>query len=251
MTLAELADALFPGGHSLSTEPSGAVSGTATTQAGIRVGVVGIAEGKPVGIDAALAMAETVLAHVAAGGHGQGVMPPLVMLVDTQSQQMARRDELLGLNEYLAHLCKSMALASFQGHRTIGILYGRAAAGAFIATALSTDLLVAVPGAEPSVMDLPSIARITKLPLRHLEDMAKSTPIFAPGLEHLAATGAVRETWNDPGNFASKLDALLSGEPPAGDVRDQLGAERRGRLRAHEIANRVIDAATAGHQAGA
>lgn len=240
MTLDELADALFPRGHALDTDRHGVVSGHASTAAGRRLGVVGIAEGKPVGVDAAIGLSGHVLAHVAAGG-----ATPLVMLVDTQSQAMARRDELLGLNEYLAHLTKSLALASIGGHRTIGVLYGHAAAGAFIATALSTELLVAVPGAEPSVMDLPSIARITKLPIEKLERMAQSTPIFAPGLDPLSATGAVRETWRDRAGIAARLDALLSGERPQADTRDQLGAARRGRLKAAAVARAVMDAAAA------
>ena len=240
MTLDELAGALFAPGYALDTDAHGVFAGKATTAAGCTLGVVGIAEGEPVGVDAAIALSQHVLAHVARGG---GV--PLVVLVDTQSQAMARRDELLGLNEYLAHLAKSLALASLAGHRTIGILYGHAAAGAFIATALSTELLVAVPGAEPSVMDLPSIARVTKLPLERLQSMAETTPIFAPGLAHLSTTGAVAETWHDPASFASRLDALLSAGRPAGDTRDRLGAARRGRLRAANVARAVMDAAAA------
>lgn len=242
MSLDELAAALLPGGHDLHTDPAGVTSGTGTTASGATLGVVGISGGQPVGVDAAVTIAGLVLAHVA-----RGDAAPLLVLVDTQSQRMSRRDELLGLNECLAHLCKSFALASLNGCRTIGVLYGAAAAGAFIATALATDILVAVPGAEPSVMDLKSIARVTKLPLERLEDMAKTTPIFAPGLAHLAATGAVTETWDDDrASYAQRLDALIAGAPTpagAGDTRDQLGAERRGRLRAAAVAGEVMAAA--------
>ena len=80
---------------------------------------------------------------------------------------MARRDELLELNEYLAHFVKSLALAAIHGNRTVSVLFGHVAAGAFIATAL--------PGAEPSVMDLPSISRATQLPLEQLS-VAPTTP---------------------------------------------------------------------------
>ena len=41
----------------------------------------------------------------------------------------------------------------------------------FIARALSRQSLVALPGAAPGV-DLPSISRVTKLPLEQLEDLA-------------------------------------------------------------------------------
>ncbi|MCQ8242471.1 biotin-independent malonate decarboxylase subunit gamma [Rhizosaccharibacter radicis] len=235
MTLDELAEALFTGGHALEQDDLGVVAGNATSGNGVELRVVGIVGGRPLGVDAAIRLSRIVLEHVA-GGNGA----PLLMLVDTQSQKMARRDELLGLNEYLAHLSKSLALASLEGVRTIGLLYGGAAAGAFIATALSTERLVAVPGAEPSVMDLPSIARVTKLPLERLKEMAGTTPIFAPGLDHLAATGAVAECWDaDRSGYAARLDALLSEGGEVADRRDELGAERKGRLRAAEIARRV------------
>lgn len=100
---------------------------------------------------------------------------------------MSRRDELLGLNEYLAHLAKALLLADASGHPTIGLVYGHTAAGAFIATALATRVLAALPGAHPSVMDLASVARVTKLPLERLEEMATSTSVFAPGLDNMEA----------------------------------------------------------------
>ena len=235
MTLAELADALFPGGHALDTDAFGVTSGRATTKAGMLVGVVGMSDGKPVGVDAAIRLSGVVLAHAE-----RAPPAPLVVLVDTQSQSMTRRDELLGLADYLAHLAKSFALASSRGHRTVGILYGGAAAGAFIATALSTDILIAVPGAAPSVMDLPSIARVTKLPLDRLEGLAKTTPIFAPGIEPLAATGAVTETWDDDrGRYADALDRVLVADAVGEDRRDRLGSERGGRTKAAEVAARV------------
>ena len=68
------------------------------------------------------------------------------MLIDSSSQRMSRRDELLGLNEYLAHLAKSLLLAEHAGHRTIGLLYGGSAAGAFIATALGDRHAGRLPG---------------------------------------------------------------------------------------------------------
>jgi malonate decarboxylase gamma subunit len=179
-------------------------------------------------------LAGHVLAAVEAGDR-----VPIVVLVDTASQNMARRDELLGLNEYLARLIKSLTLAAVRGHRTVSVLFGHAAAGAFIATSLPSQSLVALPGAEPSVMDLPSISRVTKLPLEQLEELAKSTPIFAPGVEPLRATGAVTETWaaNEP--FAKRLAALLQQLVAPSDLRDRIGLERKGRLLAQKIAERV------------
>ena len=45
-------------------------------------------------------------------------------------------------------------------------------------------------------MDMPSISRVTKLPLDKLKELAKTTPVFAPGLDHLFQMGAVAEIWD-------------------------------------------------------
>lgn len=237
MTLDEVLTGLFSAGHTIERGPHGTVRGTGRLDGVGDVALVGIVDGTPLGIDGALTLAAHVLGVV---GRGGGL--PIVMLVDTSSQNMSRRDELLGLNEYLGHLYKCLAFAATQGHHTIAVLYGSAAAGAFIATSLPTLALAAVPGANPFVMDLPSISRVTKLPLDQLKEMAKSTPIFAPGLDPLFATGAVTEKWDAANNLSKQLAALLR-TTSSTDRRDQIGLERGGRKQAAAIANRVKDEA--------
>ena len=39
------------------------------------------------------------------------------MLIDTQGQRLRHRDEMLGINSYMAHLGKCVDLARRQGHR--------------------------------------------------------------------------------------------------------------------------------------
>jgi len=240
MTLDDVVTSLFPSGHQVERGPSGTLHGTAKVEGHGKVTVVGIVGGTPLGIDAAILLAEHVLAAVEAGDRA-----PIVFLVDTSSQNMARRDELLGLNEYLAHLAKSLALAAAHGHRSVSLLFGQAAAGAFIGAALSSQSLVALPGAAPSVMDLPSISRVTKLPLEQLERLAKSTPIFAPGVRPLFAVGAVTETWAADQPFAPRLADLLRQPVATSDLRDQIGLERKGRRLAQTIAARVAAEAVA------
>jgi malonate decarboxylase gamma subunit len=233
MTLDEVLAGLFPAGHAIERGPHGTVRGTGRLDGIGDVALVGIVDGTPLGIDGALTLAAQVLGVVERGG---GL--PIVVLVDTSSQNMSRRDELLGLNEYLGHLYKCLVFAGTQGHHTVSVLYGGAAAGAFIATSLPTQALAALPGADPFVMDLPSISRVTKLPLDQLKEMAKSTPIFAPGLDPLFATGAVTEKWNAADNLSKQLAALLRTTSFA-DRRDQIGLERGGRKQAAAVANRV------------
>ena len=105
-----------------------------------RAHVVGATAGSPIGINQAIWLSARVL-KIARSDDAA----PILFLVDTSSQRMSRRDELLGLNEYLAHLAKSLLLAEAKGHCTIGLLYGGSAAGAFIATALACGTLAALP----------------------------------------------------------------------------------------------------------
>ncbi|KVK79126.1 biotin-independent malonate decarboxylase subunit gamma [Burkholderia cepacia] len=227
MTLDEVLNALFPRGHSIA-RTGGLLTGHAEL-AGTRVDVIGVADRLPFGIDEALTLAARVLDTIARGGD-----TPILVLVDSDSQRMSKRDELLGLNEGLSHLAKCLMHAELAGHRTIGVLYGHTAAGAFIATALATRTLLAVPGAEPEVMDLPSMSRVTKLPIDVLKEMARSTPVFAPGLDNLVKMGAV-DAVLDP---ARALDAQV-GEWLGKPAERVDGRAARGRPVAADVARRV------------
>jgi malonate decarboxylase gamma subunit len=238
MTLDEILKGLFPSGHDVKTSAAGIITGTGKRKQGEDIAVIGVANGVALGTTGVLPLADEVLRVVAKGG-----TTPILVLVDTQGQLMARRDEMRGLNEYLAHLTKCLLLASQQGHRTIGLEYGKAAAGAFLATALATDHLIGLPGAAPSVMDLPSISRVTKLPMDKLKELAKTTPVFAPSLDNLAQMGAVAEIW-DPGRpLDEQLEEALA-KASLKDIRDERGAARKGRPMAAEVAKRVIAEAT-------
>ncbi|MCP3442360.1 biotin-independent malonate decarboxylase subunit gamma [Bradyrhizobium sp. CCGUVB14] len=233
MTLDDILAGLFPNGRKI--EVNGAmISGQAVLPDGGLVHVLGIVEGKPLGVDEAIVLARRVIEIVKSGDRA-----PILVLVDSASQRMSKRDELLGLSEYLAHLAKALLLAETEGHRTIGLLYGGSAAGAFIATALATGTLVALPGAHPAVMDLPSMARVTKLPIDVLKAKAEATPVFAPGLDNIVLTGGIHAVWDEAAPLAPQLAAVLQ-QPQGQDDRSRLGAERGGRRKAAEIADRVV-----------
>jgi malonate decarboxylase gamma subunit len=245
MTLDEVVHSLFPSGHQVKVSDAGWITGSAKRKNGGSISVIGVAHGAALGTAGVIPLAEQVLQLAAKGGD-----VPILVLVDTQGQLMARRDEMRGLNEYLSHLAKCLLLASQMGHRTIGLEYGKAAAGSFLATALATDVLFGLPGAEPAVMDMPSIARVTKLPQDRLLELAKSTPVFAPGLEHMVFVGAVSAVWDPTKPLDAQLEAALA-TASANDVRDVVGAERKGRPMAADVAKRVIAAAMALHHATA
>jgi malonate decarboxylase gamma subunit len=237
MTLDEVLSSLFPNGHHV-VKTNGLLSGFGLLDNTLRVDIIGVADRTAIGVDEAIRLSANVLTLLAQGGHA-----PILVLVDSDSQRMSKRDELLGLNEYLAHLAKCLIEANLSGRHTVGLLYGHTAAGAFLATALATRSLVALPGAEPEVMDLPSMSRVTKLSIDVLKQKAESTPIFAPGLDNLAKTGAVHVIWDETLSLAQQLHQLLDAERGTIDERDRLGRERGGRLKAAEIAKRVYDLA--------
>ena len=233
MTPAEILASLFLSGHSVSAEGD-LLFGQGTLPDGAVVHIVGATARAPIGIDQAIRLSAAVL-EIARSDDAA----PILFLVDSASQRMSRRDELLGLSEYLAHLAKSLLLAEASGHRTVGLLYGGSAAGAFIATALACGTLVALPGAHPEVMDLASMARVTKLPIEVLEAKAKSTPVFAPGLDNLVSVGGIAEVWDAGRSLSDQLTVLLANSR-IGDDRAALGAARQGRPKAGVIADKVL-----------
>ncbi|MDW7602807.1 biotin-independent malonate decarboxylase subunit gamma, partial [Stenotrophomonas maltophilia] len=217
MPLQTLLDALFPHGHAVAVNDS-VLTGSATTDNG-DVTVIGTADKLEVGVDHALA--ETVLASTAA--HPQ---QPIVMLVDTAGQRLARRDELLGINGCFAHLAQTLDLARRRGARLVTLVYGESVSGGFLSFGLMADHIHALPDAQVRVMDLRAMARVTKQPLDKLQALSQTSPVFAPGVENYVAMGAVESLWE--GDLAQHLLQALR-TPADGDRRALRGAERGGR----------------------
>jgi malonate decarboxylase gamma subunit len=241
MTLDELLHSLF--GHSFTVDEraDGVLLGEARLAHSQPLTLIGVVKAMPLGVEGSLTLAHRILAAIRSDQR-----QPILVLIDSDSQRMSRRDELLGLNEYLSHLAKCLMLADRYGFPTISLLYGGGAAGAFVATALATRALVALPGAHPAVMDLPSMSRVTKLPLEVLQRMSTNTPVFAPGLANMQLTGAITEVWDPKGDLPGQLSALLQrmSELPE-DGRDRAGDERGGRKLAARIAAEVMRQAVA------
>ena len=223
-----LADALFPDGHAV-TETDNFLSGSGK-YGGQTVAVVGTTGHAPIGVEIALAQARFVLATVR-----EHPGRPILMLVDTQGQRLRHRDEMLGINSYMAHLGKCVELARREGHKIIALVYDQALSGGFITSGLMADACYALPDATIRVMGLPAMARITKVPEQRLIELAATSPVFAPGPENYQRMGGVQDIWR--GDLAAQLGRALDVKP-AGDQRSALGAARGGR----KLAQRVIDA---------
>jgi len=197
--------------------------------------VIGTTNHAPIGVALALAQARVVLDTVA-----QHPGRPILLLIDTQGQQLRRRDELLGINRAMAHLGASIDLARRRGHRVLGLVYDQALSGGFITSGLIADACYALPEAEIRVMRIPAMARVTKLPEEKLTALSQSNPVFAPGVGNYVAMGGVRALWE--GDLPAALRDALA-HTPTEDRRALDGAERGGRRLAAAVVQRVLDAA--------
>jgi malonate decarboxylase gamma subunit len=196
--------------------------------------VVGTTNHAPIGVDLALAQARIVLDTIK-----RHPARAILILVDTQGQQLRRRDELLGINRAMAHLAMSVDLARRQRHRVLGLVYDQALSGGFIASGLIADACDALPEAEIRVMRIPAMARVTKLPEALLTELSVSNPVFAPGVENYVAMGGVRSVWQ--GDLQQALRRALV-EATVNDRRALDGRQRGGRLMAADVAQRVLAA---------
>lgn len=232
MKWTQLLEALFDTGHSV-VQKGELLSGSAGVK-GRTVTVVGTTDHAPIGVELALAQARVVLETVRA--HPRR---PIVLLVDTQGQRLRHRDELLGINRYMAHLGCCIELARRKGHRVVGLVYDQALSGGFITSGLIADACYALPEAEIRVMRLPAMARVTKIDECRLADLSKLNPVFAPGVDNYVAMGGIRALWHS--DLQAHLSLALI-DSPVFDSRAEDGAARGGRKLAAQVKQRVVGA---------
>lgn len=225
-------DELFPEGHDVTID--GVYFSGVGRVGGEQVAVLGTRDGTTIGVELAFRMAGFVLEVVR--DHPRR---PIVLLVDTTGQRPSRRDELLGINGYMAHLAKCVDLARRQGHKVIGLVWSQAVSGGFLASSMLADACHALPDAEIRVMNLPAMSRVTKIPLERLTELAASSPVFAPGVANYHAMGAIGEIWS--GDLATHLIEALKADTAATDRRVN-GELRGGRTLANQVSTLVREA---------
>jgi malonate decarboxylase gamma subunit len=229
MEWSSLAERLFPDGHTIQCEAD-FLCGTGTVEEQ-SVAVIGTTHHALIGVEIALRTAGEIL-KVVRNHPGR----PLVLLVDTEGQRLRHRDELLGINSYMAHLGKCVEMARLNGHRVVALVYDQALSGGFITSGMMADACFALPDAEIRVMNLRAMARVTKIPQERLEALSKASPVFAPGATNYLRMGGVEAIWEK--DLAEQLAAALR-QLPTGDQRSALGFKRGGRLHAHPVAQQV------------
>ena len=223
-----IADQLFPAGHQI-TESQDFLCGTAQVN-GVMTSIIGTTGHTPIGVEIALKQAQAVLKTI-----HEFPQRPILLMVDTQGQRLRHRDEMLGINSYMAHLGKCLELARQSGHKIIALVYDQALSGGFITSGMMADACYALPEATIRVMGLPAMARITKVAEERLIELAKDNPVFAPGPRNYERMGGVQAIWE--GNLAAHLESAFADANPI-DQRIATGATRGGRC----MAQRVVDA---------
>jgi malonate decarboxylase gamma subunit len=235
MNWKDLAVTLFGSDHGLHGigQEGDFLHGTVVFE-GEPITVIGTTNHAPIGVALALAQARAVLDAMA-----QHPGRAILLLIDTQGQQLRRRDELIGINRAMAHLGMTIDLARRRGHRVLGLVYDQALSGGFITSGLIADACDALPEAEIRVMRIPAMARVTKLPESMLTALSQSNPVFAPGVENYFAMGGVRKVWR--GDLRKALREALF-EATVEDRRAIDGKARGGRSLAADVVQRVLDA---------
>src|SRR5262249_9905370 len=220
-----LATTLFGTGHEI-VQDGDLLQGTVVFD-GDPLAVVGTTNHAPIGVRLALAQARVVLDTIARHP-GRAIL----LLIDTQGQQLRRRDELLGINRAMAHLGMAIDLARRRGHRVLGLVYDQALSGGFITSGLIADACDALPEAAIRVMRIPAMARVTKLPEALLTELSRANPVFAPGVDNYVAMNGVRTLWH--GDLTAALRQALT-DASAEDRRTADGASRGGRRMAASV----------------
>lgn len=163
---------------------------------------------------------------------------PICLIIDTAGQKVSHNAELLGLNTAYGQLISIFNLARKAGHKIFALVYGQALGGAFIASALNADYIYATKDAQIAVMWLEAMARVTKVPLAKLQELSKTSAIFAPGAENYVKLGVI-EAVIAADEFIPQVSKLLNSSNNLHRWREN-GLARGGRLMADKLVKEII-----------
>jgi malonate decarboxylase gamma subunit len=203
---------------------------------GKKVFIIGTENETYIGNDIALIMSNKILKLIQ-----KNKKEPIILMVDTLGQKLSHHDELLGINLYLAHLSKTLELARLSGHKIISIARNQSVSGGALCTNLLADSCFALDSASFGVMNLPSMSRITQIPLIKLERLSESSPLFDTNVNNYHVMGAIEALWNKEDDLPKLLaEAIKNTENK--DNRRTLGSTRNGRKETLRVSKLVEEA---------
>lgn len=126
---------------------------------------------------------------------------PIVLVVDTPGNGPGKMEEIAGMNKSTGGYQLALAEARKAGHPIIAMVIGRAISGAFLCHGLQADHILALSkeyGTMIHVMPITSISRITKMDIERLEELSKTNPVFAAGVDFFYKLGGVQEIVDKP-----------------------------------------------------
>ena len=232
VALKELLKQIFSQDVTLKENQS-VISGQATLNNQL-IHILGVKESTFLGAEQALIMAQHIIDILESQSKA-----PVLLLVDVAGQELTMRDEWLGMQQYFAHLLECLECLRQQGNALISLVYNQALGGAFIAYGLMADTILALPDASLAVMWLEGIAKVTKIELSTLQELSKTFPVFAPGVQNFYELGGLHEIVS-PSELAAKIAWAIQ-KNNTKDERALLGSERKGRKLAYSIINKVAN----------
>ena len=152
---------------------------------------------------------------------------PLVLIVDTPGNGPGKLEEIFGMNKATGAYQLALAEARKAGHPVVALVVGRAISGAFLCHGLQADHILSLSpkfGTLVHVMPLTSIARITKLDIEWLQELAESNPVFAAGPDFFYRLGGIEELIDSIEAMRERVSANVA------DVRAKKAAGREEEL---------------------
>lgn len=171
---------------------------------------------------------------------------PLLLIVDTPGNGPGKLEEIFGINKATGAYQLALAEARKVGHPVVTLVIGRAISGGFLCHGLQADHILALGpkfGTLIHVMPLTSIARITRLDIEWLQELAKDNPVFAAGPDFFYRLGGIEEIIDSIEAMRERIIthvAEVRAKKAAGKQRE-LGPWGRGALGAERGGRRVRD----------
>ena len=194
----------------------------------VYAGIIGLEEGYKM----ALAVYHTIKADQS---RPLGEKRPLVLIVDTPGNGAGKQEEIFGMNKATGAYQMALAEARKAGHPIVAVVVGRAISGGFLCHGMQADHILALSTEFETmihVMPITSIARITKLDIEWLQDLAKDNPVFAAGPDYFFKLGGVEEIIDSIAAMRERIVAHIKQvrEAKLAGKWDELGPWGRGQL---------------------